>query len=291
MRFDHGTMRPIQPAAAAVFDLAELDEARTAETIAEMMALALADSADPEIQAIAAAHPSPAALFEWVQAHVSFVDDASNPDFALGRLSRLHELLIRPAALVRATRPQGDCDEFSMLLASLLLAQGRRPAFVTVAANPLTADYSHVYVLLDGRALDASHGPYPGWAAAAGTETRFGGRVDWTGKRRTWSLMGGGCCGSRLHGLGSTFTDTLVQQIPGLVDTGREVLLRRGTPSGYYRAQGQGGTSVETRVASGLDAFSLSPIVGGNSFPWQWIGLAAAGVLLIRAAMPGRGRR
>src|SRR3990172_5349573 len=41
---------------------------------------------------------------------------------------------------------QGDCDDFSMYTASLLLALGIKAAFVTVAASPSSSHYSHVYV-------------------------------------------------------------------------------------------------------------------------------------------------
>ena len=83
------------------------------------------------------------------------------------------EVLIRPRDMLTWSEDTGsgqvgDCDDFAMLVASLLLARGIRASFVTVAADPAAPNqWSHVYVaayLPSGRlALDASHGGYPGW--------------------------------------------------------------------------------------------------------------------------------
>jgi len=63
---------------------------------------------------------------------------------------------------------QGDCDDYSMLAASMLLAEGIPCAFVTVAADSRDpSQFSHVYVVSRrGGAripIDASHGPSVGW--------------------------------------------------------------------------------------------------------------------------------
>lgn len=85
------------------------------------------------------------------------------------------EVLIRPVDVSVMSRSGpgsviGDCDDFSMYVASLLLAQNVPCCFATVAADPKAPEnYSHVYVVAyppDGRiAVDASHGAYPGWEA------------------------------------------------------------------------------------------------------------------------------
>jgi hypothetical protein len=54
------------------------------------------------------------------------------------------EHLTTPVALVRQDRPQGDCDDFSMLTAALLGAVGIRTRFVTIGVSPLA--FAHVYL-------------------------------------------------------------------------------------------------------------------------------------------------
>lgn len=83
------------------------------------------------------------------------------------------EVLIRPRDLSvmcdgRNCERSGDCDDYSMYAAALLRQLGIQSAFVTVAANPATDQYSHVYLAAytaDGQRvpLDTSHGQYPGW--------------------------------------------------------------------------------------------------------------------------------
>ena len=78
------------------------------------------------------------------------------------------EVLIRPRDLANMDRPLEDCDGFASYLPALLRAQGVPCSFVTVAADDREIGrFSHVYAACypDGRrvALDASHGPYPGW--------------------------------------------------------------------------------------------------------------------------------
>lgn len=78
------------------------------------------------------------------------------------------EVLIRPRDLANMDRPLEDCDGFASYLPALLRAQGVPCSFVTVAADEREPGrFSHVYAACypDGRrvALDASHGPYPGW--------------------------------------------------------------------------------------------------------------------------------
>jgi len=86
----------------------------------------------------------------------------------------------------------GDCDDFSMFVASLLLAQGVPCCFATVAADPDSPDaYSHVYVVAyaDGKrmAIDASHGKFCGWEAP----NRFGKMREWDLYESARSCSGG----------------------------------------------------------------------------------------------------
>ena len=79
------------------------------------------------------------------------------------------DLLIAPAVLVRMEHPAEDCDGFAMLTCSLLMIQGVKCYFVTVACDPSDRDrWSHVFAmaeLADGTkiSIDASKGKFPGW--------------------------------------------------------------------------------------------------------------------------------
>lgn len=83
------------------------------------------------------------------------------------------QLLISPEALLKMSRPKGDCAIFTTLIQALLRYRGLGYETVTVAVNPSMPDeYTHVYpqaIRADGSriALDASHGKYPGWEAPA----------------------------------------------------------------------------------------------------------------------------
>lgn len=85
------------------------------------------------------------------------------------------EVLIRPVDMLSwhadtGNRQIGDCDDYAMLTAALLRAQGIPAKFVTVAVDPsMPNQFSHVYVAAypDGQriALDTSHGEAAGWEA------------------------------------------------------------------------------------------------------------------------------
>lgn len=165
------------------------DEAFTAQTIRRMTELAGAASRSPIVQqaAIAAvagfdSQASQAgAIWKWIRERVAFRTDeetarpiAADPENT--------EVLIPPDHLLRMARPAGDCDDFSMLAAAMLLSLGIPASFRTVAADPSTDRYSHVYVIAhaaEGRLpLDCSHGRFPGWEVHA------------AGKSRDWRIEG-----------------------------------------------------------------------------------------------------
>lgn len=120
------------------------------------------------------------AIHRWVRSSCRFVhDDISSSWLQQFDQRPIVEILLRPVEMLHFRR--GDCDDFSMLAASMLLAAGVDCNFVTVAAEPaMPNDYSHVYVAaypaVGGRiAVDASHGPRVGWEV----ENRFGKRAEW----------------------------------------------------------------------------------------------------------------
>jgi hypothetical protein len=163
------------------------DEAFTAQTIERMSQYAAAAARSPMIRQAAlmaaSGHTSQASqaggIWKWIRDRVRFRTDeetarpiAADPENT--------EVLIPPEHLLRMAQPSGDCDDFSMLAASMLLALGIPASFRTVAADPATDRYSHVYVIAhtaEGTLpLDCSHGRFPGWEVRA------------LGKARDWRI-------------------------------------------------------------------------------------------------------
>ena len=111
--------------------------------------------------------------FNWVKSNVVFKEDEET---ILGLGESIHpqgsELLLRPDYLLQMPTPTGDCDDFSTLVASILLTSRSFSEiyFVTIAADANRPnDYTHVYLAVrhpeTGRliAIDASHGNMLGW--------------------------------------------------------------------------------------------------------------------------------
>jgi hypothetical protein len=108
------------------------------------------------------------ACWWWAKHRLHFVQDEEQIRRRLNESYQL-ELLVTPSVLVRMTQPEGDCDDYTMLLASFLTVLRVPWRIVVVAASPEDPSvFSHVFlvaVLGDGTlyALDASHGAFPGW--------------------------------------------------------------------------------------------------------------------------------
>jgi hypothetical protein len=178
---DHWTADPDFRGAVHIqeFDRPEGDQSLTRQAIALMHALANRDQHHPRIHAAALQiarqlpdHPRPQRIADTVfyfvkramryqhedEMHTPFNDFA---DFLYD------QTLIEPAAILSMPDPRGDCVDFSMLCSALLQVFHIPAAYRTIAANPASPDYSHVYVvaqLAPGRfyALDTSNGPAPG---------------------------------------------------------------------------------------------------------------------------------
>jgi hypothetical protein len=86
----------------------------------------------------------------------------------------------------------GDCDDFSMLCAALLMALGIDCCFATVGADASDPNvFSHVYVVAYWRGarypIDCSHGPHAGWEAP----NKYGKFAEWPiYDRSTWGGLG-----------------------------------------------------------------------------------------------------
>jgi len=114
-------------------------------------------------------------VYRLVKQQMRFVRDEelAQPFQALMPDNPIVEVLVLPEAQAAAAlggKRLGDCDDYVMYAASLLLANGVPCSFVTVAANPRDLSrFSHVYLAAyprDGRGripMDVSHGDYLGW--------------------------------------------------------------------------------------------------------------------------------
>ena len=89
------------------------------------------------------------------------------------------DLIVSPQVMIQMNNPVGDCDCFSTLLASILIALGFKVWFVSIKVDPNEPDrWSHVYLMTyipdEDRLLplDASHGSFPGWEKTDGVFER-----------------------------------------------------------------------------------------------------------------------
>ena len=129
------------------------------------------------------------AIFSYIKRHVKFVED-NEPLGRMFGVADSKELLITPPALLSMRNPKGDCDDFSMLAASMMIACGIPCSFVTVAADQRAPDtFTHVYCMGAGIPFDASHGKMLGWE----TEKQF--------RKQVWPIFVGNF-GEGMGGLG-----------------------------------------------------------------------------------------
>jgi hypothetical protein len=107
-------------------------------------------------------------VFWFCKSTVRFRSDEAAM-FSLLNTTDEYDLLIPPPVLMQMVRPEGDCDDFTMLACTLLRLNRIEPEIVTVACDPNDRRrWSHVYlraILPDGRriALDPTNGDYPSW--------------------------------------------------------------------------------------------------------------------------------
>lgn len=159
-------------------------DSQVEETIGLMREYALEDGQSVfqargrEILAAAGGSNKDAACLAWQEAkQIAFLRDeyaAAPLDQFLSRIyngAPVIEVLIRPRDMAAMKNARyGDCDDFSMYVAALLVSMDIPCSYVTLAGDDSQPEiFSHVYVAAypDGEriALDASHGAFCGWEA------------------------------------------------------------------------------------------------------------------------------
>lgn len=153
------------------------------------------DGLTPELRSDAMRASSPddplTGNFFDLKRRIRFVqDEHTGAPFSSWLKGPVIETLVRPIDLRLMREPQGDCDDFAMTMRARLIALGIPSAFCTTAVDwDDPTRFSHVYAVAycdsgacgpywSGRvALDASHGPYPGWECP----NPFDKRKDWGG--------------------------------------------------------------------------------------------------------------
>lgn len=160
-------------------ELSNVPDDQVARTLRIMSQRASADAVSPEFRQHAAEVFEGVApfsvlphAFDHTKRSILFQRDENiGLGFDGGSPDDLVEVIIRPVDMARYIEQgiaTGDCDDFAMYLAALLMTQGIPCKFCTVAASELAPDqYSHVYVVAypngERVPMDASHGEYPGW--------------------------------------------------------------------------------------------------------------------------------
>lgn len=134
------------------------NDVSTRDTVQDMAKLARRYAGDPQVIAATAEALSggartqreiASAIFYWVRHNIRFVEDETlmYEEFGIQPEHLDKELLIVPPLLLSMPQPMGDCDDFSLLLAAMLLCAGLQPYWVTVAADQNDVrKFSHIYV-------------------------------------------------------------------------------------------------------------------------------------------------
>ena len=190
-------------------ELGPYPDLQVERTIDLMRLRSMQDSQDPDFAQRAQMLAGPGSdwqrmgrLYSHVKGSIGFIrDEATASQLDIPNAGDVVEVIIRPVDMARyvdAGIAIGDCDDFSMYLAAMLLACGIPCGFVTVAADSKAPDqYSHVYVVAypandagerSRVACDASHGQFVGWEVP-----------NVFGKIREWQ------CGGNGDGVGDGF--------------------------------------------------------------------------------------
>lgn len=240
----------------------------TADTVAKMTQITL-DSAD-KLSSIVADEglDSVDKIFTWVRGKLSFSEDVS----ILSQLGfndvKDKELLLTPEFLLSLRI--GDCDDFSTLIATLILAAKLPVAVYFVTIGDQSDKFSHVYVVIydvEGNrlALDGSHGQWLGW------EYPFPSKMqEWLVKDNRNMYMVSD------EGMGAVDWN---QILTSSVATAQQILLNQFPAPPTYSSTPGG--HVEYRLPTGSPPQSLPGIPGMSEQAWGTILLFGGGLLAL----------
>ena len=295
---------------ADAVELSPVPDEQVAQTIGRMRELALEDSTSKRIQDLAREFAYGVdrirycgLVHQFVQRLMSFTPDEETGERAPEIRSKIEalggqivEVLIRPLDILSSPTKIGDCDDYSMLAASLLLAGGIPCKFCTVAADG-SGNWSHVYIVAypDGKRypLDTSHGEYPGW------------ETERSARRKEWpmmvpytlgplppgvsGLMGSAYLHNRGPGMGGDWTDAIIGwgdtalNFAGNILTTHYKVPETPPPGTVYRAPD--GTVISTVGAGGV----LGTGTGGISTNTLLLaGVGMVGLIILMSSMNRR---
>ncbi|MGA7793430.1 MAG: transglutaminase-like domain-containing protein [Candidatus Acidiferrales bacterium] len=177
----------------------------------------------------------------------------------------------------------GDCDDASVLIASLLGTIGIPSRLVTIAADPSAPDeFSHIYPeaeVFPGNwvAMDIAR---PGSAYGSAPQRYFRKRV-WSLTDRAYQDLNGGCRCSSLNGYAVLGDDSTVAQdiaalAPVAQGVAQDISVAEGNPlTSYYTGLTPGAVAPAAMYpSSGAVVASLS----GGATPWI-LGIVALGLV------------
>ena len=276
------------------------NELSTAQTVQEMCSLIATAASDPLVRAAVhealSLRPDPGIgpcglIWLWCKTHVRFETDESQLWRTLRRRDEL-ELLISPSVLLRAKDRAGDCDDFTMLLCSMLLCLGVQPLIKTFKCDRREpwrwAHVCAVAVIEDGSlmTLDASHGKYPGWEVPA--QDQF--------ETALWDMAGNRISGvqgmGRTRGLSGYTADPNWTGTPETTVTGPHagIYPSRDATRYWSRAAGLGAIARGKYRGMGQDASTYDPSTDTTSsgldalaFPDSGMPSAPAGSTVLTA--------
>lgn len=94
------------------------------------------------------------AIGEWVQKHVRYVRDPEGVEQLSSPLMLISQMQGKPGYA------SGDCDDHSLLIATLCLSIGIRPYFRAARFNTTSGNYNHIYVVTyEGDMTDSEKTP------------------------------------------------------------------------------------------------------------------------------------
>lgn len=191
------------------------------------------------------------AIYDWVKHNIRFTKDPINK-----------EKLYPPSELLKIRA--GDCDDISILTATLAMAVGHPARLVTVAASPAAPDqFSHVYTEIEVPANSGQWIP----ADAARFDSEFGVAPPIVTRSRWWSLADSEY--GNVSGLGAY--PRFRSHVSGMGSYGRVRTMGDDTPPPADQTSSMIATTGQT-VASIIRASEgqpASPFDYSSSGPWS----------------------